>query len=287
MPQQTGERIMHDDRIENGGNCSGSRSNISNETVKDICHVLEKTLIECVSQKIKLSRIIKLFLMAEKNLHNEDKASYMVKQCLQDPNNVKTTDVHWDTTSPLHNEDNLWNISAMRGVQGRLSSMVDDNELSNRFSDLEKSEDPSLGLMLWLFPTLATEERLKKVYGIVCKDNRSWTLQDKMLFWLACVQNQNTNRWIVTHVEAQIRCLQLESGAFANVEGKDEDGDVISSAMDLLVLVYCARQNDTAFAAAQKTVSWIVAHLKGVKGVEALSRAWALYALSEFIKLNG
>lgn len=283
---------MHDDTTKNRRNGCESQSNISNETINDICLLLdktliEKTLIECGSPKSKLSRIIKLFLMAERNLRNVAKVSYMAGQYA---NKVKTTDVQWKTTSPSHNEDNLWNISAMREVQGRSSSMVDENELSNRFSALEKSEDPSLGLMLWLFPTLATEERLKKVHGIVCRDNRSWSLQDKMLFWLACVQNRNTNCWIVEYVEEQIRCLQLECGAFANVEGKDSNGDVISSAMGLLVLVSCAKlkgPNDSTLDAARKTASWIVARLKECQDVEALICAWSLYALSEFIHLNG
>ena len=273
---------MYDDTRENGGN-----ANISSETIKDICYVLEKNLIEYVSQKIMLPRIVKLFLMAEKNLRNNAKESYLVELYRQGVRKDTASYVQWEPQYPLRNENNLWNISAMREVQGRLSTIVDDTELSDRFSALEAQEDPSLGLMLWLFPTLATEERLKTVDGIVCKDLRNWTLRDKMLFWLAYVQNHN-NRLVAAHVEEQILRLQLDSGAFANVEGKVANEDVISSAIGLLVLVFCAKLKDPncpAFDAARKTANWIVVRLKGMRDVDALSRAWALYAFSEFINL--
>lgn len=276
---------MHDDSIANSGNGCISQPNISSETIKAVCYDLEKNLFEYVSPKTMPSRIIKLFLMAERNLHNEAKASYKVESYLQGANKVKMRDVQWETLYPSHNENNLWDISTMREVQGRLSSIDDDNELSDIFGVLEKLKDPSLGLMLWLFPALATEERLKAVYGIVCKDPRNWTLRDKMLFWLACV----TNRRVVAYVEAQILGLKLDSGAFANVEGKDANGDIISSAIGLLVLVSCAKlkePNGSTFGAARETASWIVTRLKKKQGVEALSQAWSLYALSELIHLN-
>ena len=280
---------MYDDTIENSVNGCRSQPNISSETIKAVCHDLEKNLIEYASPKSMLSRIIKLFLMAEKILHNEAKASYMVESYLQGANKVKTSDVQLENLYPSQTENILWNISAMREIQGRLSSIVDDNELSDCVSVLEKREDPSLGLMLWLFPALATEKRLKTVCGILRKNPRNWTLQDKMLFWLACVQNQSDNRQVIAYVEEQILSIQLDSGAFANVEGKDEDGSVISSAIGLLVLVYCAKlkePNGSTFGKARETASWIVARLRKEQGVEALSQAWSLYALSEFIHLN-
>ncbi len=228
-------------------------------------------------------------MMAERNLHNEAKASYMVELYLQGTNKVKTSDVQLETLYPSQNENNLWNLSATREVQGRLSSIVDDDDLSDRFSVLEKLEDSSLGLMLWLFPALITDDRLKTVCGIVRKDNRSWTLRDKMLFWLAYVQNQHDNRQIVAQVEEQILSLQLDSGAFATVEGKDANGDIISSAIGLLVLVSCAKlkdPNSSTFEVARKTATWIVSRLNEMQDVKALDRAWSLYALSEFVRLN-
>ena len=210
---------MHDDTIENGG----SQYNISNETIKDVCHTLEKNLLEYASQNINLSRIVKLFLMAESNLRNNAKASYMDELYRQDASKGKTYDAQWNPSYPSHNETNLWNIAAMREVQEHLPSTG--NDLSNLFRVLGEHKDPSLGLMLWLFPELATEERLNTVHGIVCKNPRNWMIRDKMLFWLACVQNLNTNRSIVAYVEAQIFGLKLDgsSGAFANVEGRSEE----------------------------------------------------------------
>lgn len=278
---------MHNNTIKNHEGGYGSLSNISNETINGICDVLKKNLIEGVSPKL-LSRIVKLLLMTERNLRNNSKASCLIELYRQSWSKDKPSDIQWEPPYPSHNEDNLWNISAMHEVQGCLPSIVNNNELSGRFRALETHKDPSLGLMLWLFPALVTKERLKMVYGIVCKDLRNWTIQDKMLFWLACVQNQKKDCWVTEYVEEQILRLQLDSGAFANVEGKDTNENVISSAMGLMVLVSCAKlksQNGSAFDAARKTASWIVTHLKERQDVETLSCAWSLYALSEFINL--
>lgn len=157
-----------------------------------------------------------------------------------------------------------------------------ENMLADCFSTLEGHKNPCMCLMLWLFPKLATKDRIKKVEDIL-RENKdaTWWLRDKMLFWLACLEESNCSQEKAREIERQILELKLDSGAFATVEGKKENGDIISSAIGLLVLISCAKRKDSAGTVAdmaQKTVRWIVE-----QDADGENLAWGFYALSEYV----
>ena len=159
------------------------------------------------------------------------------------------------------------------------------------FNSLVACKSPFLGLMLWLFPELVTEDQVTAVANIARECLGTWMLGDRMLFWLACINDSNCRPERTRYIEAEIRRLQLDSGvdagAFATVEGKDEKGNLISSAIGLLVLVSCARRDDSKGPVAevtQKTACWLIGQLSVVQAVDE-SIAWAYYALSEYINL--
>lgn len=176
----------------------------------------------------------------------------------------------------------LWDLYARRETIDDFSFNDYDNILVDCFSILEGRKNPCMCLMLWLFPKLVTKDRIKSVEDILRESKvATWWLRDKMLFWLACMENENCSQEKVREIEEQIRELQLDSGAFATVEGKKETGDLISSAIGLLVLISCAMRKDSdgiVVDMAQKTVRWIVEH-----DVDESNMAWVFYALSEYV----
>ena len=242
------------------------------------------TLIAEVRQKIESQKIerqcflkvMALSLMAEKV--DGRKASV---------NEIEFPRIQLSTEYPSQIEKCLWTLFMGREIAGDHS--VNSDKLVDYFNSLVACKSPFLGMMLWLFPELVTEDRITTVANIERECLGTWMLRDRMLFWLACINDSNCRPERTRYIEAEIRRLQLDSGvdagAFATVEGKDEKGNLISSAIGLLVLVSCAREDDSedpsTVEAAQKTARWILDHLTVPQIVDA-SSAWALYALSEY-----
>lgn len=254
------------------------------------------TLITDVRQKIESQKIerqcflkvMALFLMAEKV--DGRKVSVKVIDSLRGEVESlrKDGEIQLTTKYPSLIEKSLWTLFMVREIACAPSHLSD--KLVEDFNSLVACKSPFLGLMLWLFPKLVTGDRIKTVANIERECLGTWMLGDRMLFWLACIHGQNYRPETIRYIEAQVRGLQLESGGFATVEGKDVRADLISSAIGLLTLVSCAREDDSedpsTVEAAQKTARWILDHLTVPQIVDA-SSAWALYALSEYSALFG
>ena len=157
---------------------------------------------------------------------------------------------------------------------------------------------PVLGLMLWLFPEFASEELLMHVEKIT-RDNYAWLTQDKMLFWLACMRDSRFKEIASRVINERILSLQLDTGAFATVEGKEEKGDLISSAIGLLALISCVRHDNSKDSLREeilKTVRWIIDHPavkrylvdelpSEEKCIDMLDSVWVFYALRQYMTL--
>lgn len=299
------------DRIED---CDGKQSDCLIQRVCDLVSKMHQVLAKKILQnKGEQNRtdyrcpacVIALFLMASKSFIDDQKESHeaneSVKAYYRDA--YKTIDrdnIKWEPEKSSQTENNLWAITAMREVGDNISYIVADQRFSDCIEGLKCHNSPVLGLMLWLFPEFASEELLMHVEKIT-RDNYAWLTQDKMLFWLAYLRRQNCSLETMREIAERILGLHLYSGAFATVEGKNEKGDLVSSAIGLLVLISCVRQDNSKVPVCEatlKTVRWLIDQpvVKRYLGAELpieekctdmLDSVWVFYALSQYMTLNG
>ena len=236
-------------------------------------------------------RVIALFLMTEKvSRFNDDSSSVILQAAALCVGNKYKGGDQFMTGDAFQIEQNLWTLYVARELGGGLSQNDWAELLSRCFGAITSEPNKSrvLCLMLWLFPELATGDRIKTVEDVVNENlgllfPPTWCAQDLMLFWLICVRYGKQEK--VRDIEAQLRRLQSDSGAFSTEEGKD-GGNVIFSAIGLLSIISCAGRNyleGSNIEAAQKAACWILERLAANQDVDVLSRAWSVYALCEYI----
>ena len=238
-------------------------------------------------------KFIALFLMAEKVLHFNSDISKNVMVRLKDGYKSNVRNIDWTAKASPQVRQNLWDLFVERETVGGFSANDYEKMFSGCFSALARSESHLLCLILWLFKGFATSERMDFVEEIVKKKPATSSLLDKMLLWHAQIRVSTCSQENAREIETRICGLQLDSGAFATVEGMKEDGVLLSSAIGLLVLISCAKRKDmgnqsatsegSIIDAVQKTVRWIVGHITDVIDE---SVAWAYYALCEYIDLE-
>ena len=260
------------------------------ELIRDKRLVLENKITHCreVLPTNQCSPdIVALFLMAEKVLHFNDDVSRAVVSYLKNHYKTNARNIHWAADKTIQVEQYLWTLYVEKETKDGFSLNDYKNMLSECFRALKKCKNPCLSMMLWLASEFATEDWLSSVQDILEeKQTATWLQQDRMLFLLACMENSNCSIERARDIETQIRGLQLGSGAFAAGEGKAGNGNLISSAIGLLVLISCARRKgsrDSVIDAVRQAVRWIVEQIAEAndKGV-----AWAYYALCEYIDLE-
>lgn len=299
------------DRIEG---CDGKQSDCLIPRVCDLVSKMHQVLAKRILQNKGEQNwtdyrcpacVIALFLKASKSFIDDQKESYeaneSVKAYYRDA--YKTIDrdnIKCDPEKSCQTESNLWTLAAMREVGDNISEIVTDQRFRNCIESLKCHNSPVLGLMLWLFREFAFEELLMHVEKITM-DNYAWLTRDKMLFWLACMRDSRFKEIASRVINERILSLQLDTGAFATVEGIEEKGDLISSAIGLLALISCVRHDnskDSLREATLKTVRWIIDHpaVKRYLGAELpieekcidmLDSVWVFYALSQYMTLNG
>ena len=237
--------------------------------------------------------IIALFLMAETVLHFNSDIAKNVMARLKEGYKSNVRNIDWIAKASPQVRQNLWVLFVERETASGFSADDYEKMLSDCFSALARSESHLLCLILWLFKEFATPERIDFVEEIVMRKPATSSLLDKMLLWHAQIRVSNCSQEKVREIETRICGLQLDSGAFATVEGKKEDGVLLPSAIGLLVLISCAKRKDmenqsstsegSIIDAVRKTVRWIVGRVTDVndEGV-----AWAYYALCEYIDLE-
>ena len=281
--------------VERIDDCGEKQSDCAVPHVKDLVLEIHQALAEKILERNDQSRscsacAIALFLMASENLMDsktKSKEEKIKEQFLSKTNCFGS--IQCAPGNSAQTENNLWTLAAMRVAKKGFLHSGSDWSLSDCIGNLEQSKSHVLGLMLWLFPEFADDERMMRV-GNMIRDNYAWLTRDKMLFWISCVKRQNCSIEKVREIEEQILGLRLDTGvdtsAFATVGGRDAKGDLISSAIALLVLIFCAKRKSSrdVINAARRTVQWIVTHKTVMNVVDAEPDvAWALYALSEYI----
>ena len=258
--------------------------------VSDIRPLLESMITHCCDFSAKnpcSPDIVALFLMAEKiSLFNDD-ISRAIASYVKTNYKPAVRDIPRMAEDRVSSEKYLWTLYLERKYHDDSSHDDCRKRISDCLSAFEDSKNPGLSSMLWLFPDFATEERLKTVEDIV-KETAPWWQRDKMLLWLACMGASECSQETVREIETQICGLQLETGAFATVGGSDENGDLVSSSIGLLVLISCAKKNNAEgpiMDALRKTVRWIIEYITAKQGTCGADIAWAYYALCEYVNL--
>ena len=225
---------------------------------------------------------IALFWKGEVKLHLSDSTSSKIKACLKKASTSNVSTARWTAATRSQIEQDLWTLWINQRASG--GSSLDEKMISDCFDALERHQSSLLCLMRWLFRE--TKERLNAVETILtCRDLSASFVRDRMLFWIAYMRDADYGQE-VKDITARIRDLQLRSGAFAATEEGDQNGDLISSAIGLLALISCARENgyeNLAIGAVRQTVRWIIGHITDAidEGV-----AWGYYALCEYIDLE-
>lgn len=263
--------------------------------VKTIRQSLKKAIDHCrptqsFPRNKSFSRVIALSLMAEKvSRFNDDISNdifWVATSYIKDWHKTHASNIQWKAEDALQIEQSLWRIYIDRELNGTPLTYKD--QLSNLFRTiaLESNKSHVLCLMLWLFPELVTEDRIDIVEKIEMKEYATWMQQDKILLWGVRIRHMDCSQEKARDIEAKILRQQLDSGGFASTE-EGAHADLISSACALLTLVSCVRLNgseDAVLDAAQKTARWVFDKLSESQEVNE-SSAWALYALSEFVRL--
>lgn len=277
--------------LEQDEDCSEWRLEGESNPIKNVCRAVVQKIADDITEGNQyLVQIVGVLLLANKNLHNNDAVSRAIKKYTTSKDYM--CDTQWSTTYPSQVENTLWTIFTRREIQGCLPlSNISNVTLAEYFRDLVKCEDPSIGLMLFLFPEVATCERIDIAECIAYKNLGTWMLGDKMLIWLAVVNNPNAtcSEEKVKEISELVCGLQLESGPYSTVAGKNQTGNLISSAIGLLVLASCIRQkeeDELVGRAALKLSNWIINRIIGEEDIDLLSMAWSLYALSEYACVN-
>ena len=218
-----------------------------------------------------------LFLMAERAASFKDKISRDVEDCLKKDYMAHVRDIRWTAEADLHVEKNLWTLFVDQMIIDGFA--IDDHatELSACFNALVNRRSSALCLLLWLFRKFVTQVQMGIVESIAADESlATWCLQDRMLFWLACISDTKCSKEKTRNIEAQISGLQLENG------------DLISSAIGLLVLISCAKKNNgegPIMDALQKTVRWIIERIPVTHDAIGSDFCWAYYALCEYVNL--
>ena len=274
--------------------CNENEVTFFGDRIKKLVGVIRPSLENMITHSCDFSAkhpcspdIVALFLMADEISHFNDDISRAIASYVK--NNYKSgmRDIPRTAGGQDLSEKYLWTLYLERKHHDDSSHDDCEKRLSDCLSVLEGCKNQHLSLMLWLFPDLATEERLKTVEDIV-KETAPWWQRDKMLFWLACMRASKCSQETVREIETQICGLQLETGAFATVEGSDENGDLISSSIGLLVFISCAKKNNSEspiMDTLRKTVRWILEYITAKQGTCGADIAWAYYALCEYVNL--
>lgn len=297
------------DRIED---CDGKQSDCLVQCVCDLVSEMHQVVAEKILQYDQdqgsdhrcFACIIALFLMANKCLvdgnpeFNRD--GEKVKKHSRDVcRTIDLDNIQWDPEKSSQTESNLWTLAAMREVGDNISEIVTDQRFRNCIESLKCHNSPVLGLMLWLFPEFFAFEELLMHVEKITMDNYAWLTRDKMLFGLACMRDSRFKEIASRVINEWILSLQLDTGAFATVEGKEEKGDLISSAIGLLALISCVRHDnskDSLREATLKTVRWLIDHPavkrylvdelpSEEKCIDMLDSVWVFYALSQYMTL--
>ncbi len=225
---------------------------------------------------------IALFWKGEDKAHFRGPTSLKIKSCLKKARTPIVSTAKWAEATRSQIEQDLWTLWINQTTSG--DSSLDEKMISDYFDALERHQSSLLCLMRWLFPE--TKERLNAIETILTrKDISASFVRDRMLFWITYMRDADYGQGKVKDITARILDLQLHSGAFAATEG-DQNGDLISSAIGLLALISCARENgyeNLAIGAVRQAVRWIVGHITDAidEGV-----AWGYYALCEYIDLE-
>jgi hypothetical protein len=305
------------DRIED---CDGKQSDCLIQRVCDLVSKMHQVLAKKILQNKGEQNltdyrcpacVIALFLMASESFTDTRKnpmrkkefheANESVKAYYRDA--YKTIDldnIQWDPEKSSQTESNLWTLAAMREVGDNISYIFADQRFLDCIEGLKCQNSPVLGLLLWLFPEFEFEELQMHVEKIT-RDNYAWLTRDKILFWLTYLRDSRFKEIASRVINERILSLQLDTGAFATVEGKEEKGDLISSAIGLLALISCVKHDNSKYSLREerlKTVRWIIDHPavkrylvdelpSEEKCIDMLDRVWVFYALSQYMILNG
>ena len=257
------------------------------ELIRDKRRVLKDKMQQPLLTKQCPPEIVALFMMSENVSHFSDDISCEVASYLQNNYKAKASDIKWEADKTFAVEQYLWTLYVEKATKDGCSPNNYEKKLSECFYALKSYKNPCLCMALWLASDFAPEDWLRSVQGIVeeAQENRiaTWVQRDRMFFLLACVRNSNCSIEMAREIETQIQELQLYSVAATAAERIADDVCLVSPAIGLLVLIYCARRQglkDSVVDAVRQVVRWIVGHMEKAKGKDF---AWAYYALNEYV----
>ena len=228
-------------------------------------------------------RRIALFWMGEIKSHFWDSTSPTIEACLKKASTTNVNTDRWVSATRFQIEQDLWSLWINK--MGSADSSLNARMLSDCFDVLVSLQSSLLGVMGWLFPELT--DRLGTIADITRSiDIHSWPVRDRMLFWISHIRDAKCRLQKGREITTRILDMQLSSGAFVAIEGKNCAGDLIASAIGLLALISCANRNcfdKNIIVAVRQATHWIVGHVTEAND-EGL--AWTYYALCEYIELE-
>lgn len=227
-------------------------------------------------------RRIALFWMGEIKSHFRDSTSPKIEACLKKASTTNVNTDRWVSATRFQIEQDLWSlwINQVSAADSFLNAKM----LSDCFDVLVYRQSSLLGVMGWLFPELTG--RLSTIEAITSIDINSWSVHDRMLFWISYMRDAKSSLQKAREITTRILDMQLSSGAFVAIEGKNGNGDHIASAIGLLALISCASRNcfdKNVIVAMRQAAHWIVEHVTEANDEDA---AWTYYALCEYIELE-
>ena len=226
---------------------------------------------------------IALFWKGEDKLHLSDSISSKIKACLKKASTSNVSTARWATVACSQIEQDLWMLWINQTTSD--GSSLNERMLSDCFDALERRQSSLLCLMVWLFPEI--KERLDAVEVLATHSRfSSWPIWDQMLFLITYMRDTDCGQEKVRDITARILDMQLSSGAFVITEEEVTKRKLIYSAVGLLALISCAKENaseNITIGALRRAVRWIVEHITDVKDEGV---AWAYYALCEYIDLE-
>ena len=227
-------------------------------------------------------RRIALFWMGEIKSHFRDSTSHKIEACLKKASTTNVNTDRWVSATRFQIEQDLWSlwINQVSAADSFLNAKM----LSDCFDVLVYRQSSLLGVMGWLFPELTG--RLSTIEAITSIDINSWSVYDRMLFWISYMRDAKSSLQKAREITTRILDMQLSSGAFVAIEGKNGNGDHIASAIGLLALISCASRNcfdKNVIVAMRQAAHWIVEHVTEANDEDA---AWTYYALCEYIELE-
>ena len=227
-------------------------------------------------------RRIALFWMGEIKSHFRDSTSPKIEACLKKASTTNVNTDRWVSATRFQIEQDLWSlwINQVSAADSFLNAKM----LSDCFDVLVYRQSSLLGVMGWLFPELTG--RLSTIETITSIDINSWSVHDRMLFWISYMMDAKSSLQKAREITTRILDMQLSSGAFVAIEGENGNGDHIASAIGLLALISCASRNcfdKNVIVAMRQAAHWIVEHVTEANDEDA---AWTYYALCEYIELE-